>query len=74
VPAGVSGRHRRCPSCASSVLLFSRTKERLPESSVHCTTLDASVVVFKHANGNIPVLDRSGKEPHLTAIAARWVG
>ena len=34
------------------------------------TTVDASVVVVKHANGNISVLDRSGKESHATAIAA----
>jgi uncharacterized membrane protein len=34
------------------------------------TTVDASVVVVKHANGNISVLDRSGKESHATAIVA----
>jgi uncharacterized membrane protein len=46
----------------------------LKELIEHGTTVDASVVVVKHANGNISVLDRSGKESHATAIAAMIAG
>lgn len=42
----------------------------LKELIEHGTTVDASVVVVKHANGSISVLDRSGRESHATAIAA----
>ena len=42
----------------------------LKELTERGTTIEASVVVCKHANGNISVLDRSGKESHLTAVAA----
>jgi len=42
----------------------------LKELSDHGTTVDALVVVVKHPNGNISVLDRSGGASHATAIAA----
>jgi uncharacterized membrane protein len=42
----------------------------LKELTERGTTIEASVVVCKHANGNISVLDRSDKESHVTAVAA----
>ncbi len=42
----------------------------LKEISEHGTTVDASVVVVKDANGNVSVLDRLGRESHATALAA----
>jgi uncharacterized membrane protein len=37
-------------------------------------TVYASVVIVKHSNGNISVLDRSGKGSHAAAIAAAFIG
>jgi uncharacterized membrane protein len=42
----------------------------LKELIDHGTTVDASVVVVKNANGSISVLDRSGRESHAIATAA----
>ena len=45
----------------------SRALKELGESGA---TVYASVIIVKHSNGNISVLDRSGKGSHATAIAA----
>jgi len=72
VPTGFQPAPKVAVMCKFGVAIFPDERAASNgELTEHRTTIDASVVVFKHANGNIPALDRSGKEPHLIAIAAR---